>query len=196
MSCWFATLQEISSIAATVLDTNKDGGGAAGTDASGADSRSANYSFTSAGKALASRSSGSHGGGGGHHHGATAGIGGGGIGNMSGVVVEDDANSRSIAIADDLTMDDLSGSGAAHSKPYNSNNNYNSKGATASTSATASSTGSARNAPAGVSSNAVSTQQQQQQPQPQRAVDAGMRAIIGDMVRAVEVAVWDAAFER
>ena len=189
LSCWFTTVQEIVSITMTIMDTKDYLRGGPDGD------KSVSISFTSVGKALASRS--------------------GTAGNAQHKYAVDEPNKSTAAAAplreqgvagagepfsDLMALEDISG-GSEKSQTFSVQpprpkdvprepSTRAGLGAGA-TGASLSASASTPVAPDGSGSGGAA-----QVPQQTKMIDAGLRAIIGDMIRAIEVAVWDAAMER
>jgi hypothetical protein len=187
LSAWFTTLQEIVSITMNIMDTN-----ATRSVADGAD-KSVSFSFTSAGKALTSRSKPSNSKSASHSSSAagtaalTAGT-GAGAGAATEMV-------NGVAVRkgmDIMTLDDVSEHEHEPSQSFLDDGDRLGELPRVDAAATQRGAGASSAAkPAGAASEAPPVVSAQF-----KMVDAGLRSIIGDMVRAIEVAVWDAAMER
>lgn len=184
LSCWFTTLQEIVSITVNIMDTKDYLRGPDGAD------KSVSISFTSVGKALASRSSTNNS----NTQQKYA------VEDTKGATAAAPAKEEGIAAAgagekysDLMALEDVSGgSDKAHtfaspSQPPRPRDVSREASARA---------GTFGGSGAGASGPVPVALDGGQIPQQAKMIDAGLRTIIGDMVRAIEVAVWDAAMER
>lgn len=182
LSCWFTTLQEIVSITVNIMDTKDYLRGPDGAD------KSVSISFTSVGKALASRSTNN---------------------NTQQKYALEEAKSAAVAApakeegiaavgagekySDLMALEDVSGGSEQGNAFASPSQPPRAREAPREASARA---GAFAGIGAGASSAVPVALEGGQIPQQAKMIDAGLRTIIGDMVRAIEVAVWDAAMER